>query len=473
MRRLLSAAASEARDFAAAWTDFWFRPADPATLAWLRFLTGAMTLYTHAVWSLRLEEFFAPDGWLPPQFVADLRGGTPDWSLWWLVPDGWLWPVHAACLLVLLCYCVGFLTPLTSKLAFGIVVSYAHRVPLATFGLDQISGFLTLYLAFAPCGSVGSVDWLLRRRREAKAALASGRRPRFRVARPSSAARLATRLIQAQLCVLYTYAGLAKLKGEAWWDGSAIWMAGANLEYQSGSLLWLAWARPLADFLTHATVVWELSFWALVWHRRLRPYVLAVGTAMHLGIGAFLGMWTFGLVMAIAYQAFVPAAVVRRAAAAVWRRVPVPKSVSVGPQSIGRAAWVAAFDALGRCRFDLGDAVPRVVYVDPHAGRRRRVADYLRGCGYDAAACESLPTCPTAEAAVLVLNLQKLPLADHDAARDLAAGRPDAALVLLCEDAPEWARPRDVVFPVPPTMAELRDAVAEAAVAEPASLAAV
>jgi hypothetical protein len=38
----------------------------------------------------------------------------------------------------------------------------------------------------------------------------------------------------------------------------------------------------------------------------LRPIVLAIGTGMHLGIGAFLGMWTFGLSMIIAYFSFIP-----------------------------------------------------------------------------------------------------------------------------------------------------------------------
>jgi membrane protein implicated in regulation of membrane protease activity len=49
-----------------------------------------------------------------------------------------------------------------------------------------------------------------------------------------------------------------------------------------------------------------------VWPRLIRPIVIAIGIGMHLGIGIFLGMWTFGLSMIIANIAFVSPWVVRR-----------------------------------------------------------------------------------------------------------------------------------------------------------------
>ena len=274
-------------DAVAWWRRFWFTPQPVDTVCLLRWLAGGMLLYTHTVWTLALDEFFTADGWQPAELVEAVgRGGSV--SFWWLVPDGWLWPVHIASLLALAAFWVGLFTPVTKWLAVLVTLSYANRTPLANFGLDQINGMLALYLALAPCGAKWSVDaW----RRGACIA-------------PSAAARLATRLVQVHLCVIYVYAGLAKLKGQAWWNGEAIWMTLANEEYQSLDLTWLAWHPRLTEALTHGTVVWELSFWALVWRPRLRPYVLTVGTLMHIGIGAFLGMWTFGLAMTIAYVAF-------------------------------------------------------------------------------------------------------------------------------------------------------------------------
>ena len=186
------------------------------------------------------------------------------------------------------------------------------------FGLDQLCAFLALYLAVSPCGAVLSADRAIAVWRATRAG-----RP-VPAVRPSSWATLGTRLIQLHLCVVYTAAGLAKLKGVGWWDGTAVWGAAANLEYQSGSLLWLADFPALTALFTHATVVWELTFWALVWRPRLRPYVLLVGAGMHVGIGLFLGMWTFGLVMCFAYVAFVPPAWVARAIAAARGRLASP-----------------------------------------------------------------------------------------------------------------------------------------------------
>ena len=64
--------------------------------------------------------------------------------------------------------------------------------------------------------------------------------------------------------------------------------------------------------LTHLTVFWETFYCVLVWPRLTRPIVLSIAAGVHLGIGLFLGMWTFGLAMLIANASFVSPWVVRR-----------------------------------------------------------------------------------------------------------------------------------------------------------------
>jgi hypothetical protein len=46
-----------------AWNDFWFAPADPTTLAVIRILCGALTLYVHLAYCYDLHEFFGKDAW--------------------------------------------------------------------------------------------------------------------------------------------------------------------------------------------------------------------------------------------------------------------------------------------------------------------------------------------------------------------------------------------------------------------------
>ena len=45
---------------------------------------------------------------------------------------------------------------------------------------------------------------------------------------------------------------------------------------------------------------------SLIWHKRLRPLVLAMAVVLHVGIGACLGMWTFGLIMLVGCASFLP-----------------------------------------------------------------------------------------------------------------------------------------------------------------------
>lgn len=169
MRRLRGALVSYAEDSARAaaqaWDAFWFRPADPTLLGLIRILTGSMLLYTHAVWGLVLPDFFGPGSWLDERLVRTLSDGSFTYSFWWLVPDGRMWQAYALSMVVLAMFTVGLWTRLTSLLAFLVTVSYAYRVPAATFGLDQINGMLTLYLAIGPSGQAFSIDrWLAVRR---------------------------------------------------------------------------------------------------------------------------------------------------------------------------------------------------------------------------------------------------------------------------------------------------------------------
>jgi hypothetical protein len=319
MRRVLNPVVrpvlGSARSLAKDWDAFWYTPADPTVLGLLRVLTGLMLLYTHAVWGLGLDDFFGPTSWLSPDLVRALQRDGFAYSFWWWVPSGWLWPAHALSMVVLALFALGLWTRATSILALFVAISYAHRVPAALFGLDQINVMLTLYLAIGPSGQALSVDrWLARRRGGAGALPPS----------PGAAANLALRLIQVHMCVIYFFAGISKLQGPAWWSGEALWRAFANLEYQSADMTWLARYPWLLNLSTHLSVLWEVFFCVLIWSRRWRPLMLAGAVVMHLGIGAFLGMWTFGLIMLVGCASFLPDEAVRRFVAALVPARPGP-----------------------------------------------------------------------------------------------------------------------------------------------------
>lgn len=283
----------------AAWHRFWFEPLDPLMLGIIRLLTGWFLFYNLLTWSFRLEMFFGRNGVQPLETVKRLYESRYIFTFWLWIDDQYLWPVHIACMVIAAMFFVGAATRLTSILAFVITISYSQRVPVANFGFDQILGMMCLYLAMAPSGAAVSVDNLIRKRWRRKKGGALHVVPvRF------ASARMASRLIQLHLCAIYFWSGFSKLKGPTWWTGEALWNVIANQEYQTLDLTWMAWIPWLPYLIAHITVAWETSFIVLVWNRRLRPFVLAIGTAMHVGIGAFLGMWTFGLIMTFAYLTF-------------------------------------------------------------------------------------------------------------------------------------------------------------------------
>jgi len=288
-----------------AWDRFWFTPEEPHTLALVRILGGAMLLYTHLVWTLNLDAFLGPHAWLTRDTVA-LMNQTPDgqifaWSyLAWTDSPAVIWTLHIAALVVLAMLTVGLFTRVTSILAFVITLSYCHRLTGALFGLDQINAYIAMYLMVGPAGAVWSVDrWL------------AARRGNTAPPKPAVSTNIAVRLLQVHMCVIYLFGGISKMRGDAWWDGGALWFGFANLEYQSLDMTWMVHYRWLLALLAHITVFWETFYCVFIWPKLTRPICLALAVGVHLGIGMCLGMWTFGLAMLIGNLAFVSPQTVR------------------------------------------------------------------------------------------------------------------------------------------------------------------
>jgi hypothetical protein len=290
------------------WHRFWFLPADPLTLGLLRLLAGAVIFYTHLAWTFELETFFGSRAIIPAEHRALLTDGMSfTWSHFDWLPSALLWPAHLLALVVMAMFMVGFKTRVTSVITALLVISYANRATGAQFGLDQINAFLAIYLALGPSGESFSVDRWLKAR--------AGIPP----ASPCVMANLSLRLIQVHMCVVYFFAGAGKLLGETWWEGTAIWGAVANLEYQTLDLTWLASELWLVNILTWSTLFWEVSYPFLIWPKLTRPLWILMAVGVHLGIGLAMGMMTFGLIMVVGNFAFLTPAFVRRWAAPLAR----------------------------------------------------------------------------------------------------------------------------------------------------------
>lgn len=296
-----------ATENAAAWNRFWFTPCSPRVISLLRILTGVMLVYSHLVWAKDLGSFLGVDAWIDNETARSLHDGTFGFSdaarsyLWNIDSMGLLWAHHLIVILVAISFAMGFLTRLSGPLSLFFQLMLLHRLTGMLFGLDQIVTYCLMYLSLAPSGACYSIDAWLRDRRPANVSSWL-----FPAGKPSVSANIATRLLQIHLCVIYFFGGIAKARGTTWWNGSAMWLSAANYEYQSIPLTWIASYPRLGAMLSNATMLWELSYIALIWPKVTRPIYLATAVMVHAGIALFLGMITFGSMMIIANLIFIP-----------------------------------------------------------------------------------------------------------------------------------------------------------------------
>jgi predicted DCC family thiol-disulfide oxidoreductase YuxK len=302
------------RTSAGGWNRFFFTPADPTALGLIRVMVGLLLFWNLAVYGFDLHGFLGTEGWADPATVRLFQSErTPyAWSFWLLVPDALLRPVWGVCLVVLALYTLGLFSRWTAVLAWVIVVSTVRRSPVTVFGFDQIVSSLALYLAATGAsGQAVSLDRFITRVRLARALTVRRRGDGRWVVPPgvpaaTVSANLALRLIQLHLVLIYAMAGLAKLQGQAWWSGMAIWGTLASGEFSLLDFTWLASWPYVLNVLTHAALALELCYGVLVWVPVLRPLVIAAAAALHVGIALSApGLIEFGLAMLAANLAFV------------------------------------------------------------------------------------------------------------------------------------------------------------------------
>lgn len=287
------------------WNDFWFRPRSSQTLSLIRIATGFMLAYIHCVWLLRAEDFFGKDSLISNELSRRLHANDFAWTYFWHLESFNLIFAHQViAMIVSLCVGFGFFTRCVVPIAWFMTLMVCHRMTGFLFGLDQVTMWLIMYLILAPSGSLWSVDSKIAKMLKLQSSR-SFARWLFPASQPSSMTTVATRLMQIHLCIVYLFGGLAKLRGEMWWDGSAMWFSAVAYEYQSWDLTWLGRWPILAAVLTHITVFWETFYCFLIWRPRLRPILLGIALAVHGGIALFLGMITFGFMMIVANLSFI------------------------------------------------------------------------------------------------------------------------------------------------------------------------
>lgn len=256
------------------------------------------------------------------------RTGHPIFSVWFHVTNPTeMALVHCVVLVIIFLFTIGCFTRVTSVLTWLATVGYIHRSQQVLFGQDTMSNILLIYLMIGNSGAALSVDRLIARYRAARASLGrSGTidpatRAFLNAAPPSVGAGLGIRLIQVHFCFIYMASGLSKLKGAAWWNGTAFWDVMVNPEFTLLRYPWFeAFVRSLSEikplyYIGTALGVWftlalEISFSFLVW-TRARPVMVWLAVLLHAFIAMLMGLYIFELLMMVMLLSYFPVGAIR------------------------------------------------------------------------------------------------------------------------------------------------------------------
>jgi uncharacterized membrane protein YphA (DoxX/SURF4 family) len=270
-----------------AWLD---RPQRIERLAFLRLVLPLVLLGFASSRLVHADEWLSPAGFRVP----DLGGN--DWRQPLYLPPlptAMAWAVAAAITAAGLCLSVGFFTRPAAALFAALLAYTALADRLEAFTVSKLGPMLVLALWLGPSGARYSVDAWLEQRRWRR------RNPRGQPpAPPTHVAGGVIRFLQIFLVVMYSGAGIAKLRGD-WLNGDVLW-SHLHTDYQTW-VAWLfirafpTWAWPALQILTLVFEVGAPLWFALPWTRR--P-ALVVGLGMHAMIGLMFGpvLW-FALLM--------------------------------------------------------------------------------------------------------------------------------------------------------------------------------
>ncbi len=277
------------------WDRFFFAPFAALPLAVFRIVFGSTIAIMYLLRFANWRFYFTDEGYIPAsramEAIAEFY--RPDWPIFPSTPTA-AWFSQLALLVVLVSLVIGFFPRISALIAFGLHLALIQRNVAIVYGGDLVTTFFLFGMIFSDSGRALSVMSLWRRRTESVAGERADLFSTFGV-----------RLIQLQLCIIYGYSGMEKLKGASWWDGTAVWAVIGNHQLMMFDTSWLRRFPLMIAAATLSSVLFEIYFPVLVWLKPLRKWMLIVGFTMHALIALTVGLVFFSMVMISAYLLFI------------------------------------------------------------------------------------------------------------------------------------------------------------------------
>lgn len=277
------------------WIERFSRPKGYAGLAAFRVVAGSTILFQYLINHAQRRFLYGPHGVYP--FHDGTGDAFPLLSLSRSVV--WFEVVYHMGIVACVLWLLGWRTRIITPICYVLWRSLDDRNPLLADGGDNLTALLLFYACFADVSARWSMD----------------ARARPRTAPSTVVAKCAGMLhntallaMLAQVCVLYGVAGLTKVQGATWQDGTAIYYAFRTAEFAWPGYSDLVYANPfVVTVLSYATVAVQVSFpFCVTLHATARRVVLALAIGFHVGTATFMGLVTFAGFMIAADLLLVP-----------------------------------------------------------------------------------------------------------------------------------------------------------------------
>ncbi len=270
------------------WESYWFLPSAGKSLAVVRIVTGMLGLFLCASYAIDLPDWFGPSGWLPADSVAAWRSPFAFSVFDACATNAAVTSTFYCLVFLFVLLAIGFVTPVTSLLAALGWASLLHRGPMLAGPADDGVAVLLWCLVIGASGEYFSVDAVLHRKFD-------WHPPRFRVR-----SRIAVGLLQVHAAVISGAALLSQLKGDVWWNGTAVWWIATR---KPGRLLDVTYVLLQSEYvcnvLTHGIILWEALVVGGIWFASTQKAIARAGLLIWPIVGVLTSCPLWGAVMAV------------------------------------------------------------------------------------------------------------------------------------------------------------------------------
>jgi hypothetical protein len=276
------------------WDQCWFAENSPSPVCLYRVVYGLLVLATGLLLAPDLFNWYGHSAVISPQTVHDWENSEARFSVFFLLPETNTLVVTMYLVLMLsaACLTVGIFSRLSALLVFICLLSFQQRMACIFNAGDTILRHQAFLLIFSQAGALYSIDRI--RRNKSNPAVSD----------PVLCSPWAQRLIQLQLTGVYCQTFFSKMACPQWLDGTALYYCSRLTDFGRLPVPFLfdhLWTCQLLSWLTLAI---EFSLFTLIWVKKFRYPVLAIGTLFHLGIDWTMNIPVFEYIMIGSYINF-------------------------------------------------------------------------------------------------------------------------------------------------------------------------